>query len=232
MTNLKDHYDKMWENAFPFYQQGQFYFDPSLDSSDDDRLGITLLFRPNEAVKKKIEAFLNDIHTIAPHQYYYPASDIHMTVMSVISCYAGFSLDQVNIPGYSELIAQCLANITSFSIHFKGITASQAGIMIQGFPENEQLNRIRNNLRDAFKHSKLEHSLDQRYRITTAHLTILRFRQPIDQVALLIEKLLHYRAVDFGSCQVRTLELVFNDWYQRKEKVKSLKTFSLQDMSA
>jgi len=44
----------------------------------------------------------------------------------------------------------------------------------------------------------------------------------------LFEQLEPHRNDYFGSFSVDTLELVFNDWYQRKKKVKTLHRFKLE----
>jgi hypothetical protein len=98
---------------------------------------------------------------------------------------------------------------------------------IQAFPENDHLDQIRDRLREQFKYSNLENSLDKRYRISTAHSTVMRFRKKVEQADVLIEVLESFRQHDFGATQVRDLELVFNDWCQRSEKVKQLHIFSL-----
>ncbi len=226
-TDLHIHYDQMWEEALSLYQVGQFRYDPWLDQKNDDRYGLTLLYRPDDSVKNEIQFFLQNIQSSFPEQYFYPSSDIHLTVMSVISCYSGFTLDQIHLPEYIDLLKDCLSNYTSFRIHYKGITAANAGVMIQGFPEGDLLNDIRDELRGAFKNSSLENSLDKRYKLTTAHMTVMRFRKNITQPGHLIKALQPYRQYDFGMTQIEELELVFNDWYQRKEKVRLMHRFSL-----
>ena len=225
--DLQLHYDQMWEKAVINYGEGSFRYDSWLDRQDDDRLGITLLLRPDELVKKEIQSFLNELQVMLPDQYYYPSTDIHLTVMSIISCYSGFSLDQIRLPDYNALLSNCLSAVRPFSIQFKGITAADAGIMIQGFPESGVLNEIRDRLREAFKNTSLQHSMDKRYRITTAHMTVMRFRKIIDRPNSLIETLQSYRMHDFGTSRIGQLELVFNDWYQRKDKVERLHFFRL-----
>lgn len=98
---------------------------------------------------------------------------------------------------------------------------------IQAFPENDHLDQIRDRIREQFRYSGLENSLDKRYRISTAHSTIMRFRKKVEQPDLLIGVLEAFRQHDFGTAPVRELELVFNDWYQQREKVKLLGVFSL-----
>ena len=147
--------------------------------------------------------------------------------MSIISCYTGFDFHQINVDEYIETIKQSISEIDSFNIEFRGLTTSPSCLMVQGFLEDNTLNKIRNNLRAAFKSTSLEQSIDSRYVIQTAHTTILRLKERFNDKERFLEMLEEYRGYYFGMCNVDSLELVFNDWYQRKENVKKLYSFKL-----
>ncbi|GGW99959.1 2'-5' RNA ligase family protein [Salegentibacter mishustinae] len=225
--NLTEHYKKLYESSIINIENGDYRTDLLIDSPADRRFGITLLIRPPENVKNRIQLFLDELKQIDPSQYYYPNSDIHITVMSIISCYEGFRLDQISLPDYIDLIKESLSEIDRFEIKFKGITASDSGIMIQGFPQNDILNDLRNNLRTKFKNSDLEQSIDKRYSLQTAHSTVLRFRRKLQNKNKFLEIIEKYKNYDFESFEVKKLELVFNDWYQRKKNSKLLEKFRI-----
>ena len=42
------------------------------------------------------ESYIKEIKKIEPNQYFYPNSDIHITVMSIISCYDGFDMTKID----------------------------------------------------------------------------------------------------------------------------------------
>ena len=172
--------------------------------------------------------FLSSVKAIEPEHYFYPNLDIHVTVMPIISCYQGFELQQINPGDYIDLLRGCLKGLPPFSVAFRGVTASPSCIMIKGFPLDDTLEEIRNRLRKAFKHSPLEQSLDKRYPLQTAHATVIRFKEPVKKQEVILEELERFRDFDFGQFKVKELELVFNDWYQRKEKVKQLFTYRLR----
>ena len=225
--NLTEHYKKLYESSIRKIENGDYRTDLLIDSPSDKRFGITLLIRPYENINNKIQLFLDELKQVAPSQYYYPHSDIHITVMSIISCYEGFQLNQVSIPDYIDLIQESLSEKDRFKIKFKGITASDSGIMIQGFPENDILNNLRNNLRTKFKNSGLEQSIDKRYSIQTAHSTVVRFRRKLQNKNGFLEVLERHKNSNFGSFEVKELELVFNDWYQREKNSKLLEKFRI-----
>lgn len=227
--NLESHYKKLHNESISKISSDNYEIDDLIDSNKDKRFGITLLIRPSIEIKEKIQKFITQIKKIEPKQYYYPNSDIHITVMSIISCYDGFDLKKIDLEKYIELIEKCIVQKKDIHITFSGITASPSGILIQGFMDNNELNDIRDRLRKEFKNSNLEQSLDKRYSIQTAHSTIVRFRAELSQKEKLLEFLdenIHY---DFGSFKVNEFELVYNDWYQREKYVKEIYKFVMKN---
>lgn len=225
--NLKKHYNDLYRESIRKISNNGYQIDNLIDSPLDRRFGITLIIRPPSEVKTKIQEFLDKLKTIEPNQYYYKNSDIHITVMSIISCYDGFQLKNIDVSEYVKVITQSLNCNADLEIHFKGITASPSCLMIQGFMNNKSLNIIRNNLRENFKNTTLEQSIDKRYLIQTAHATVFRFREPLNKKIKFLELIENYRNHDFGSFKVKNFELVYNDWYQKEKHVKKLFDFSL-----
>lgn len=226
-ANLKAQYDRLWHQSMRQFTMGQFEFDPLIDSKNDTRFGMTLLARPSAQVRQNILQTLEKLKSAAPDQYYYPESDMHLTVLSIISCYPGFSINQVNEKDYIRIIKSVTDTISPFRIKFKGLTASSSCILVQGFPDSDQLNELRNELRTKFKQSGLQHSIDKRYQIQTAHMTVIRFKQPFTEEQKFIQILKELKEIDFGSCMIEEAELVENNWYQQKGKVSLLDRFQL-----
>lgn len=226
--NLQEFYNQLYKNSIKAISTDHYEIDPWIDATDDDRFGLSLIIRPSSAVKSKINRFLKDLKEVEPHQYYYPSSDIHITVISVISCYSGLKRSTINTPEYAAIIEKCVKNLGPLTISFKGITASPSCIMIQGFVDNDHLDELRKRLRQSFKTSDLEQSMDERYLIQTAHATVFRFRQTLDQKEKFLEILETYRDYDFGTFKVSDLELTYNDWYHRIESVNKLHRFDLE----
>jgi len=224
--DLSAHYDKLYQESVAKIAAGNYEIDQLIDAKDDYRFGITLVIRPDENTKANIQRFLSEVKAIDPFQYYYQNNDLHITVMAIISCYVGFELEQINIQNYVKLIEQVLLKHRSFKIQFKGLTASPSCILIQGFL-TETLNEIRDDLRIAFKNSQLQQSIDKRYAIQTAHSTIIRFRQALQNEHQLLDLVAKYRNFEFGTFEVKKVELVYNDWYQREQFVKKLHEFQL-----
>jgi len=224
--NLAEHYNKLYRDSIAKIANGNYEIDRLIDSETDNRFGITLVIRPDAATKHKIQAFLTETKATEPDQYYYQNADLHITLMSIISCYDGFDLKDINVQDYINVIKKVLARHKSFKIQFKGLTASPSCILIQGFL-TDSLNEIRDDLRTAFKNSDLQQSIDKRYAIQTAHATVIRFRSELIHINALLNLIKKYRDFDFGTFEVKEVELVYNDWYQRERFVKKLHQFYL-----
>ena len=225
--NLKEHYNQLYKKSAESILEGNYNLDSQINNKSDSRFGITLLIRPSEKINANIQFFLHELKAIEPEQYYYPDSDIHITVMSIISCYEGFSLDKIKVEDYIKIIQESLVDLGEIKIEFRGVTASPSALMIQGFPADESLNNLRNKLRDNFKKSPLQQSIDSRYAIATAHSTVMRFQEKLQNPEKLIEITEKFRDYDYGEFTVDKVELVFNDWYQRESNTIHLQDFNL-----
>lgn len=225
--NLTEHYNQLYKSASEAILNGKYNLDSYINNSSDSRFGITLLARPNEKVNTEIQQFLDKLKAVDPSQYYYPNSDVHITVLSIISCYQGFSLDKIAVEEYVKTIQKSLIDLGEITIEFRGVTASNSAIMIQGFPTDESLNNLRNKLRENFKNSALEQSIDSRYSISTAHSTVMRFTEKLVNPEKLIKITEEFRDYNFGFFKVDKVELVFNDWYQREKNTIYLKNFDI-----
>lgn len=224
--NLAEHYNKLYKDAITKIALGEYVTDPLINDETDRRFGITLVIRPDLATKTQIQQFLAEVKAIEPDQYYYQNADIHITLMSIISCYEGFDLKNIQVQDYVSLIREVLNRHQGFKIQFRGLTASPSCILIQGFL-TDTLNEIRDDLRKTFKNSGLKQSIDKRYAIQTAHATVVRFNNPLQNPGALVSLMEKYRNFDFGTFDIKQVELVYNDWYQREKFVKKLHTFSL-----
>ena len=221
------YYNKLYEDSTKKIISDNYQIDEHIDSPSDNRFGITLIMRPGIYIKNNIQKLLSELRAIEPDQYYYSNSDIHLTVLSVISCYNGFVLEDISLKDYIKLIKQNINTLNEIKINFNGLTASSSCIMVRGFPNGTVLNDIRENLRIGFKESGLQQSIDKRYKLQTAHSTVVRFRKMFTHKLEYLKILKNYRDFNFGTFKTDTIELVYNDWYQRKEFVRTLYKFKI-----
>ncbi len=225
--NLQVHYDEMRAAAVRKLECGEAALDYLIDDLRDDRRGITLLARPPARITDAIEAITAEFWQSEPDQYYQPVADMHLTIMSIITCYSGFSLDLVDPSDYANAVGAIGQGIQPFRIDYSGLTASPGGIIVQGFPQGNGLHMLREEIRHYFRSSSLQQSIDQRYSIQTAHATVIRFRKPLLDPARLLDTLKKYRQHFIGSFEVEEVELVYNDWYQRAANTVLLGNYTL-----
>ena len=220
-------YNKLYEDGIEKLRSDQYVTDDLIDSPLDKRRGIALVIRLNGSVKERIMEFLNALQAIEPNQYYYPPSDIHVTVIAIIDCYEEFDLNQIEIQNYIDVIHESIPSEKTIEISFKGITASPSCIMIQGFPQQSRLDELRNNLRTTFKASLLEQTIDKRYVMQTSHATVVRFTKPFTAKEQFLKVIENYKDYDFGTTTINEMELVYNDWYLKEKFVKTLFRFKV-----
>lgn len=228
---LETIYDDMWNSSYPKIENNQYEIDTSIHDPADSRRGITALAylsNNNLEVTQSIGDFLSQIHHIEPNQYYYPQQELHLTILSIISCITGFTLNDVDPYPYIKIFNQCIKEVKPINIKFVGVTASSSCVLIKGFPVGEGLIELRNKLRMHFKQSSLRSTIDSRYTISTAHITAIRFSSQLGDAKQLVNKLREYQDYDFGCISFTEFELVFNNWYQHLSETKSLTVCTLK----
>ncbi len=227
--DLKAHYSRLHREALERVRQEGFSYDPLLLDSTDTRKGLTLLLRPEEHLKAAFSGFVDAVRQVAPGHHGYPPSDTHLTLMPLVTCYPEFRLEAIDIPAYRQLIAEALRDIPPIPVAFSGVFASASCLMVQGFPGNAYLEQSRENLRRLFKNSNLEQSLDKRYRLVTAHCTLVRFQKPLldTEAAAVLAILERFQDYFFGCQHFEQVEFVCNDWYQRQKNVTLVESFVL-----
>ncbi|MEZ8702382.1 2'-5' RNA ligase family protein [Vibrio cyclitrophicus] len=226
-------YGQMWQR----FERASVHNDYELDShlldiASDTRRGITALTylkQANRSVLDEIMSFQKAVCDIEPNQYYHPLEELHLTVLSVISCLPEFELSEINIHSYTEIFRSVLSSNQQIEIKYQGVSASPNCILLQGFPVGDSLEQFRNELRTQLSEAGLRVTFDSRYKLVTAHSSLIRFRVPISDSRQLFRLCQQYRNYDFGSIVLKDFELVFNNWYQNLAVTKSLARGSLLD---
>lgn len=228
MNQARQIYEQLWHEAVAAFERNDLDLDRHLpDKSNDVRRGLSLALRPCLKVKNAINGFLNQLNAVAPGQYFYRPEEFHVTVLSIIPG-SEFWRDKIqHLAAYQSIINGVLQRHQKFTISFQGVTASHGGVMIQGFPQDDTLLQIRNELREALRQSQLGEQLDARYKIKTAHITVMRFCDAKLDGGKLLALLAANRATDFGESHVENLELILGDWYASADTARTLQEYKL-----
>ena len=229
-------YDQLWhENALKL-KQNMLEFDPYLMGKPDSRMGISLILRLNEnpTLMSNIKKFYQTFHQLDPNQHMSQTESLHVTLLSLVTCREHFEFNVFNLNQYVQVIQSAINDAIkatqktkSINILFKGITISSSCILLRGFAMNDLLAEVRKNLRIHFNASDLEHTIDSRYSIQSAHCTMVRFKQPTRLPIKLYKLIKQNIDTDFGEVESTYCDLVINDWYHTKEKSTLLARFPL-----
>lgn len=229
---LAQHYEGLWRTALASFQAGTVAIDPLLASGKADRRrGLTVIIRPERAVVGRFSEVAQALARAEPGQYYYPPGDYHVTLLPLFTATEDHEPFLARTPAYLEAVDHALRGASPFDLRFRGLTASAGAIMVQGFPRDHTLERLRERVRERLREAGLGRTLDGRYRLETAHVTIMRFQRPPRQLPQFVEQLNSYQGYDFGETRVRELYLVENDWYQSAARVKVVKRYVLAPRS-
>jgi 2'-5' RNA ligase len=224
---LRRLYDQLWSSAFGRIRAGKVDVDPILKAGvPDRRRGLTVIARPSAGNRRSVAVFLRELRRLEPDQYYYTPSEFHLTVLSLFTATTDYKVLFAEKKRYIAAVNVALSGAAPIRITFEGITASPGAVMVQGFFEVNQLGRLRDSLRRQLRLYGLETGIDERYRLQTAHMTVVRFRVPLRSKERFAKALEGARQRAFGGMTIASFSLVENDWYMSRRNTVTLKRYS------
>ena len=153
---------------------------------------------------------------------------MHVTVLSIITMTELWREEMPRFEVARPILREVLERQRPFEIQFRGVTAAPDSVMIQGFPVGDGLAVIREALREAFARAGFGDMLDRRYKVSAAHISIMRFCKECPEIKRLLEFLKESREKDFGECEMKSFELICGDWYASTDTVKTLEEYRLR----
>jgi 2'-5' RNA ligase len=221
-------YDGLWASARERIRSGAVDLDPVLQAREPDRRrGLTVVARPSPALRRTLAQFLHELRRLEPDQYYYTPSEFHLTILSLFTATVEHGPFFAQKERYFDAVAGALKGVGQVRLMFRGITASPGAVMVQGFFQSGALPRLRARLRRQLTRHGLAAGIDQRYRLRSAHMTVLRFCSPLRHPGRFALALEQARRRAFGSLSIRELLLVENDWYMSRSASRTLKRYVL-----
>jgi 2'-5' RNA ligase len=228
LTGAQRIYDQLWRKTSAALESGGLRVDLLLrGKAGDPRRGATLVARPSADVRKRVETFLREVAAICPGQHFYKPAELHMTVLSVIPGSELWREEIHQLPVCRKVLDKVLKNCRAFSVKFRGVTVSPEAVLVQGFPQDDALARLRDELRSALRAHGVGENLDRRYKIVAAHLTVMRFSSPQADWKRLLDFLQAHRETDFGETRFQSLQLIWNDWCASSKTVRVLREYRL-----
>jgi 2'-5' RNA ligase len=230
LTAAQKIYAQLWSRTTAALETGGLRVDPLLSGTiRDPRRGVTLVARPDAGVRSRVENFLREAAPLCPGQHVYQPAELHMTVLPVIPGSESWRGEIRKLPACRAVLKEVLKGRRAFSVKFRGVTASPEAVLVQGFPQDDILARLRDDLRGAFRRHGIGENLDRRYKITAAHLTVMRFTNPKSDWKRLFDFLRAHRETDFGETRFQSLQLIWSDWCASADTVRVLREYALDD---
>jgi 2'-5' RNA ligase len=227
-SQLQVHYATMWDSAFDAVAREDIDCDTRLAAGRDLRRGLTLIARPGPALLARFEFLQNRLTLCEPQQYRYPVTDMRVTILPLFTAIENPVSELVQLNDYIDSVRAALDGIKAFDIKFHGITMSRSAVLAQGFPCGPALETLRERLRTQLRDAGLDASLDQRYRLVTAHSTLFRFVAPLHYPQHFAAQLGSLRDKPLGCMRVNEVELVVSDWYMSSSSLDRIAKVPLQ----
>ncbi|PWJ41000.1 hypothetical protein [Sediminitomix flava] len=230
-TLLHHKYEEIEENGLNAISVKQEVIDNYLlDPRTDNRKGLSLVVNLDYELLENIYRVLEILKPVMPNQYFYPLSDIHLTVLSVVTVNDDFRYKENLVEEYDKIFCDVIPQIPEFLVNFEGLTISNGAIIMKGFYEFPLAE-----LREALRNQITVNGIDfqERYKLMTAHSTVVRFKEVISNRKLLLEYMNLFKNLYLGSMVVKSIDFVCHDWYNSLSKKTVLKRYYLnQDHKA
>lgn len=217
MEDLAHLYATINERGRGAIEQGKEELDPYLAGRKaDERRGLTLLIHLPAHLSRNINFSLQNFKLLDPKNYYYPAADMHITVMDLLGARSDIDWSTVPIKDYCAVIQDLAGQTAPFDWRLAGLIASPGAIMVKG-TYSTNLATFRQELRKRLAAADLP--LAERYPTISGHVTVARFAHPLKQRMQLLHLLKQDAQLPFGEFQVHQLDLVIHDWYNHHSKL-------------
>jgi hypothetical protein len=221
-------YESMWREARSKVREGQIAYDEFAFKKElDGRRGLSLVARLAPGVVQRIGLFLESLREIESEQYYYPATDIHLTILSLLTAAEHNQGQLAQAGAFIPAVAAALSGVRAFRLETIGVTLTSTAVLAQGFPEDAALRNIRDRIRATLCAQGLGDGLDRRYHQRAAHHTLMRFTAPLQSEERFGRAMTTYREYPFGSSTIASIDLAIHDWYLSADRLRILKTYIL-----
>lgn len=221
MGELDNLYHEINQRGLAAIVTGNEVVDSHLHSIQaDTRRGLTLLGHLPAHICRNISFVLQELKQVDPYQYYYPANDMHVTVMDLLACQPQFKLKQSEFAHYRDAVAKVVETIPPIHWQMQGLMVSPGAVMVKGY-YGSGLEALRQKLRQTLPEGGLK--LAERYPTFSGHVTVARFSNQLLARRDFLNVIRRDYQLGFGKFTMHSLDLVVHDWYnQRIELVANL----------
>ena len=223
--NAASLYESIHRDNLASIREGDIFIDTYLGRGVADlRRGISLII-PLRHISVNCEGAIHDFQMLEPGQYYYPVSDLHITVFDFISAHPSYAQSNSLDEAYAAITSEALAAARGFSVAFKGIVFSREAGLFTGY-DGGAVVALRERIRGLLLQQGLPNM--ERYPSKSVHATFFRFAKALANPGAFAEAIEARRAVELGNEEVHDMALVEHDWYNRKNSIRTIKRFALE----
>jgi len=218
-------YDKIYNSYIDSIKKGSIETDKFLSSKiKDKRRGISLII-PVPFNKIIYSSFVDAFRSIETEQYYYPLSDLHITIFTFLSARDTYKINAKLENEFVQITEKALNNINQLLISFSGLTFSKEAGFINGY-DNNALILIRDCIRTEMNKKGLK--IDERYKSETAHVTFMRFKNEISNIDEFYNTIANKKDEIIEEINLSKIELVEHDWYNSESNKRIISTFNIK----
>lgn len=226
--NIEDTvYEKLCLDSICNNKQDCFEIDLSVVADENEWVGLSLIAKIPSEIAIKFSTVTDESMRLYEDQFYYDKTDLHITILEIITCDRKLILTDEDINKYIAVIDKLVTKSGSLIFEFKGIITTKSCVVAKGYSIDNTLNDLREKLRTEFKNQILLNTIDNRYVALAAHCTLVRFKNKFkisNEYLNWMEKINDYY---LGKCTISELELRIGNWSLTKEKSVCINKFHL-----
>ena len=218
-------FNNLWSSSLSLHQKREGVFLPEVAGN----FGLLSLVVRLADIKEQVNLCQNQISTIAPAQFSYPLSSVHITVMNFNSfCGDPTRVTDGDVEKINSICDNVSKDMKPFVMEAVGLGLSPTTVFIEFIQKSESLRKIRKELEKKLpKVTGKNNFSDSKINMNLAYANILRMRS-YDNIGALIDYVSAHRTRYLGIMVTRRMELVLTDKVMSSERTKTCSTFSLE----
>ena len=206
--HAQENYDQLWTRTKERLARGEVTFDPIPDATTR-RWGVSVICHFESALASSLESVTRQMARLSgPEQLLYTPATVHTTVSALEFYRAPIAPDDDRVQRYCAILQHIARQFAPFEIRYQGLTATPIGVLAQGWPLDDSLQRLRHALREQLRAHSLLSGPEQEQPRQIAHASLIVFTSPLQQPAELAAFIEQNRATHFGTTTITTLDLV------------------------
>ena len=146
------------------------------EEGSDQRCGVNVVGRPSCEIVDRITELQRRLTAFEPDQYYYPAEDLHLTVVEI--CHSRTPADAERIAAAAKsLPPQLFAPEPAAEFDAPTFAYDTKGAALNFLPRDGRLQQLRNAIPEELARTGV--LVESRYLPNSAHITFLRYTTPL-----------------------------------------------------